>query len=156
MKPRNTPKITPFLWFDGNVGAATKFYRSVFKDFKVININGRGKNVMSATLRIHGQELILFNGGPDYKLTPAISLFVSCRTQDEIDYYWKRLVKGGEESRCGWLTDKFGLSWQIIPDILADLLGDTDEKKSERAMQAMLRMGKLDIKGLERAHAGKK
>ncbi len=149
-------KITPFLWFDGQVGAAAKFYGSIFKDLKVISRSGRGKNVMSVTLRLNGQELILFNGGPHYKLTPAVSLMVNCRTQKEIDYYWKRLTKGGRESRCGWLTDKFGLSWQIIPDILGALLGDKDEARSGRAMQAMLQMGKLDIKTLQQAHVGKK
>lgn len=149
-------KITPFLWFDGKVAAATKFYCSVFKNSKIITVNGSGKTVASATLRLNGQELILFNGGPHYKLTPALSLFVSCRTQKEIDYYWNRLMKGGEASRCGWLTDRFGLSWQIIPDILSELLGDRDEGKSDRAMQAMLKMRKLDIKALKQAHAGAK
>lgn len=147
-------KITPFLWFDGNVAAAMKFYCSVFKDSKIVSVSGRGKNVMSATLKLNGQELILFDGGSHYKLTPAFSLFVSCETQAEIDYYWKRLLKGGEASRCGWLTDKFGVSWQIIPDVLGELLGDRDENKSDRAMQAMLKMVKLDIKALKLAHAG--
>ena len=148
--------ITPFLWFDGNVAAAMKFYCSVFKKSKIVSVNGSGKNVMSATLSLNGQKLILFNGGPHYKLTPAFSLFVSCQTQKEIDYYWKRLMEGGEASRCGWLTDRFGLSWQIIPDVLADLLGDRDEGKSARAMQAMVQMSKLDIKALRHAHAGTK
>ena len=149
-------QITPFLWFDGNIAAAMKFYCSVFKNSKIISVSGGGKNVMSATLRLNGQELILFNGGPHYKLTPALSLFVSCQTQKEIDYYWKRLTKGGEASQCGWLRDRFGLSWQIIPDILGELLGDRDEGKSDRAMQAMLQMSKLDIKALKQAHAGAK
>ena|SRR5437868_1021052 len=149
-------QITPFLWFDGEVGAAVKFYCTVFKDSKVISIMGSGKNVMSATLRLNGQKLILFNGGPHYKLTPAFSLFISCETQQEIDYYWTRLLKGGEASRCGWLEDRFGVSWQIIPDVLGELLGDNDENKADRAMQAMLKMEKLDIKALKLAHAGTK
>jgi predicted 3-demethylubiquinone-9 3-methyltransferase (glyoxalase superfamily) len=149
------PKITPFLWFDGKIDQAVKFYRSVFKGTKVLDVNGSGKNVMSATLKLDGQELILFNGGPHYKLTPAMSLFVHCRTQKEIDYYWTKLLKGGEESRCGWLTDQFGVSWQIIPTILADLLGDKNPAKADRALQAMLGMKKLDIQALKNAHAGK-
>jgi predicted 3-demethylubiquinone-9 3-methyltransferase (glyoxalase superfamily) len=149
------PKITPFLWFDGKIDQAVKFYRSVFKDAKVLNVTGSGKNVMSATVKLDGQELILFNGGPHYKLTPAMSLFVHCRTQKEIDYYWTKLLKGGEESRCGWLTDQFGVSWQIVPTILVDLIGDKNRAKADRAMQAMLGMKKLDIQTLKNAHAGK-
>lgn len=149
-------QITPFLWFNGNVPAAMKFYCSIFKNSKIISVSGKGKNVMSATLTLNGQKLILFNGGPHYQLTPAFSLFVCCTTQKEIDYFWRRLTKGGEVSRCGWLKDRFGLSWQIIPDVLSELLGDRDEKKSGRAMQAMLQMRKLDIKALKQAHAGAK
>ena len=106
-------KPTPFLWLDGNVGQAARFYCSVFKQSKIVQQNGLARNLQSATLRLNGQELILFNGGPHYKLTPAFSLMVQCKTQKEIDYYWKKLTQGGEESRCGWLVDKFGLSWQI-------------------------------------------
>ncbi len=148
-------KIIPFLWFDGRVEEAMKFYCSIFKPSKIVSVNRNGKEVMSATLRLNGQELIAFNGGPHFKFTPAISLFVHCRTQKEVDRYWAKLTKGGEESRCGWLTDKFGLSWQIVPDILPELLGDKDEAKAGRAMQAMLQMGKLDIKALKKAHAGR-
>jgi len=147
--------ITPFLWFDGKVGAAMKFYGSVFKETRIVSVNGSGKNVMSATIRLNGQELILFNGGPLFKFTEAVSFVVSCKTQKEIDYYWKRLTKGGEASRCGWLKDRFGLSWQIVPDILSELLGDDDPVKAGRAMQAMLKMTKLDIKVLQQAHAGR-
>ena len=145
---------TPFFWFDGNVGEAARFYCSVFKKSKIVQMNGLANNIQSATLRLNGLELILFNGGPHYKLTPAVSLMVHCKTQREVDYYWKKLTQGGEESRCGWLVDKFGLSWQIVPDMLFAVLSDRDEAKSGRAMQAMLQMRKLDIKALKRAHAG--
>ena len=148
-------KPTPFLWLDGNVGAAAKFYCSIFKKSKIVQQNGPARNLRSATLRINGQELILFNGGPHYKLTPAFSLMVECKTQKEIDYYWKKLTAGGEESRCGWLVDRYGLSWQIIPQVLFQLLNDQDEAKSGRAMQAMMQMRKFDIKAMLRAHAGK-
>jgi predicted 3-demethylubiquinone-9 3-methyltransferase (glyoxalase superfamily) len=134
-------KITPFLWFDGNVSEAMKFYCSIFRKSKIVSVNR--------------QELIAFNGGPHFKFTPAISLMVHCKDQREIDYYWTKLSKGGEESRCGWLTDKYGLSWQIIPDILRELLGDKNRAKAGRAMQAMLQMRKLDIKALRQAHAGR-
>ena len=144
--------ITPFLWFDGKVGDAVKFYCSIFKKPKIVSMNGSGNHVMSATIRLNGQELILFNGGPHYQLTPAFSLMVQCKTQKEVDYYWTKLLKGGEESRCGWLIDKYGLSWQIVPEILGALLGDKDAAKADRAMQAMLKMRKLDIKALKRAH----
>ena len=119
-------------------------------------MNRKGKPVMSATIRLNGQELVMFNGGPHFKFTPAISLFVHCQTQREIDYYWTKLSKGGEESRCGWLTDQFGLSWQVVPSILLGLLNDKNSAKADRAMQAMLQMGKLDIKALKQAHAGTK
>ena len=148
-------KTTPFLWFDGRVGQAVKFYRSVFKQSKTVSVSRNGKTVQSATLRLNGQELILFNGGPHYKLTPAFSLMVRCKTQQEVDYYWAKLTKGGEESRCAWLKDKFGLSWQIVPEELMELLGDKDSTKAARVMQAMLKMSKIDIKALKRAHAGK-
>ena len=146
---------TPFFWFDGNVGEAARFYCSVFKKSRIVRLNGLANNIQSATLRLNGLELILFNGGPHYKLTPAVSLMVHCKTQREVDYYWKKLTQGGEESRCGWLVDKFGLSWQIVPDMLFAVLSDRDEAKSGRAMQAMLQMRKLDIKALKRAHAGR-
>ena len=110
--------------------------------------------MQSATFELEGQEFIAFNGGPMFTFTPAISLFVRCETQAEIDTYWERLSEGGEKSRCGWLQDKFGVSWQIIPTILGDLLGDDDDAKADRAMEAMLGMTKLDIAALQRAHAG--
>jgi len=147
--------LTPFFWFDGKVGEAARFYCSIFKKSKIVQQNGLANNIQSATLRLNGLELILFNGGPHYQLTPAVSLMVHCKTQREVDYYWKKLTAGGEESRCGWLVDKFGLSWQIVPDMLFTVLSDKDEAKAGRAMQAMLQMRKLDIKALRRAHAGK-
>jgi predicted 3-demethylubiquinone-9 3-methyltransferase (glyoxalase superfamily)/uncharacterized protein YdhG (YjbR/CyaY superfamily) len=143
-----TQKITPFLWFDGRAGEAAKFYTSIFKHSSI-----ESTSPMSATFWLDGQKFIALNGGPQFKFTEAISFFVSCTTQKEIDYYWDKLSAGGERSRCGWLKDKFGVSWQIVPTILGELLGDDDEEKSQRAMQAMLKMRKLDIKVLKRAHS---
>jgi len=144
------PKVTPFLWFDGQAEAAAKFYTSIFKDAKIESMSP-----MSATFVLAGQRFIALNGGPQFKFTEAVSFFVSCETQKEIDYYWEKLSAGGSPGKCGWLKDKFGLSWQIIPSILGDLLGDDDNAKSKRAMQAMFEMSKLDIKKLKAAHAGK-
>jgi predicted 3-demethylubiquinone-9 3-methyltransferase (glyoxalase superfamily) len=135
-------KITPFLWLDDDAQEAIQFYVSIFKNSKILGEN---------RFQIEGQELIAFNGGPHFKFTPAISLFVSCETQDEVDELWERLSEGGEKERCGWLKDKFGLSWQIIPRILGDLLDDPDPKVSERVRNAMLHMAKIDIEGLRRA-----
>ena len=149
-KTKTSRQITPFLWFEGRAAEAAKFYASIFPRAKILSVSP-----MSATLQLAGQKLILFNGGPHYKLTPAVSLFVHCQTQKEVDYYWARLTRGGEESRCGWLVDKFGLSWQVVPDILFTLLNDEDPGKADRAMQAMLKMRKLDIQALKRAHAGR-
>ena len=143
-------KITPFLWFDGRAGEAAQFYTSVFKNSKIERISP-----MSATFRLEGIKFIALNGGPMFKFTEAISFFVSCATQREIDYFWEKLSAGGEKGRCGWLKDKFGVSWQIVPPILGEMLGDDDEQKSQRAMQAMLRMRKLDIAKLKKAFAGK-
>ena len=143
-------KITPFLWFDGKGGEAARFYTSIFKHSKIISVSP-----MSATFKLAGQKFIALNGGPQFKFTEAISFFVSCATQKEIDYFWAKLSAGGEKSRCGWLKDKFGVSWQVVPPILGDLLGDEDSEKSNRVMQAMLKMGKLDIKKLKQAY-GKK
>jgi len=140
-------KITPFLWYNGNVEEAVDFYTSIFKSSKVIS-----KNPMGATVELEGQQLNLFNGGPLFPFTEAISLYVNCETQDEIDYYWNALTKDGKESRCGWLKDKFGLSWQIVPSVLGPLLWDKNKSKADAAMQAMLKMVKLDIKALQEAH----
>jgi predicted 3-demethylubiquinone-9 3-methyltransferase (glyoxalase superfamily) len=144
----STPKITPFLWFDHNAEEAVKFYTAVFKNSKVIQLHP-----LVSTFELEGQRLMALNGGPQFKFTEAISLFVNCDTQEEIDYYWEKLLSdGGKESQCGWLQDKFGLSWQIVPAILGELMSDSDRRKSERVMQAMLKMIKLDIKGLKQAY----
>ena len=143
-------KITPFLWFDGQAEEAARFYTSIFKKSKIESISP-----MSATFRLDGVKFIALNGGPQFKFTEAISFFVSCKTQKEIDYFWQKLSAGGEKSRCGWLKDRFGVSWQIVPPILGELLNDEDDKKSNRVMQAMLKMTKLDIKKLKQAAKGK-
>jgi predicted 3-demethylubiquinone-9 3-methyltransferase (glyoxalase superfamily) len=138
------------LWLDGRVEEAAKFYSAIFKNSKIESISP-----MSATFQLDGQEFIAFNGGPEFTFSPAISFFVTCETQDEVDYYWEGLSEGGETVRCGWLKDKFGLSWQIVPSILGELLDDDDDEKSGRVMQAMLKMVKLDIAGLKAAYAGR-
>jgi len=152
-------KITPFLWFDGKAEEAMNFYTSIFRNAKVGNITRYGDagpgpkgSVMSATFELEGQEFFALNGGPQFKFTPAISFFVSCKTQEEVDRYWEALSAGGEKSQCGWLTDKFGLSWQIVPSVLGEMLSDKDAAKANRVMQAMLQMTKLDINGLKQAY----
>ena len=146
-------KITPFLWYDGNAEEAANLYTSIFKDGKIIStMPGPGGKPMGFTLELDGQRFIAFNGGPMFKFTEAVSMFVNCETQDEIDYYWERLSEGGQKSRCGWLKDKFGLSWQIVPPVLGELLGDADREKAGRAMQAMLQMDKIDIASLKAAY----
>jgi predicted 3-demethylubiquinone-9 3-methyltransferase (glyoxalase superfamily) len=154
-------KITPFLWFDGKAEEAMKFYVSIFKKSKVGTVTRYGKagpgkkgSVMSATFRIEGQTFYALNGGPGFPFTPAISFFVDCNTQAEVDGLWKRLSKGGQVQQCGWLQDKFGVSWQIIPSQLGKYLSDPDPVKANRVMQAMLQMVKLDIEGLKRAYKG--
>jgi predicted 3-demethylubiquinone-9 3-methyltransferase (glyoxalase superfamily) len=139
-------KITPFLWFDGKAAEAAKFYTSIFKNSKIESISP-----MSATFHLNGVKFMALNGGPQFKFTEAISFFVSCGTQKEIDYFWEKLSAGGKKSRCGWLKDKFGVSWQIVPPILSELLNDEDDEKSRRVMQAMLKMDKIDIKILKQA-----
>ena len=152
-------KISPFLWFDGNAEEAVNFYVSIFKDSKVLNISRYGEagpgpkgSVMSATFQLHGQEFIALNGGPHFKFTPAISFFVHCQTQAEVDELWEKLSAGGRKDRCGWLTDKYGLSWQIVPDVLGKMLNDPDKEKSKRVMTAMLQMDKIEVKKLEQAY----
>jgi predicted 3-demethylubiquinone-9 3-methyltransferase (glyoxalase superfamily) len=140
-------KVTPFLWFDGKTEEAARFYTSIFKDSAIESISP-----MSATFRLNGLEFIALNGGPQYKFTEAISFFVRCETQDEIDYYWEGLSAGGEKGRCGWLKDKFGVSWQVIPPVLGEMLNDEDDAKSQRVMQAMLEMGKIEIQKLKEAY----
>jgi len=152
-------KIVSFLWFDGNAEEAMNFYVSVFKNSRVVSVTRYGDagpgpkgTVMSCTFQLEGQDFYALNGGPQFKFTPAISLFVNCETQQEIDALWKTLSAGGREDQCGWLQDKYGLSWQIIPTVLGKMLGDKDAKKATAAMKAMLQMKKLDIKGLQQAH----
>ena len=140
-------KIRPFLWFDDNAEEAAKFYTSIFKNSKILNVNEQ-----FVSFELEGQEIMALNGGPHFQLTPAFSFFVDCKTQAEVDDLWERLSKGGKKSQCGWLTDKFGLSWQIIPSALGELMGDDDEKKSSAVMKAMLEMEKIDIKGLQEAY----
>jgi predicted 3-demethylubiquinone-9 3-methyltransferase (glyoxalase superfamily) len=152
-------KITPFLWFDGNAEEAMNFYVSVFKNAKIVSVRRYGEagpgpkgSVMTGTFQIEGQEFYALNGGPQFKFTPAISLFVNCQTQEEVDELWEKLSAGGHDQQCGWLTDRFGLSWQIIPSILGKLLGDSNPVKANNVMQAMLRMKKIDIKALNEAY----
>lgn len=148
-------KITPFLWFDGNAEEAANFYVALFEDSNVLNVSrGPDGKAFMVTFQLAGQEYYALNGGPHYSLTPAFSLFVHCKTQEEVNHYWETLcANGGQESRCGWLVDKFGLSWQIIPDALGELMGDPDPEKAGRVMQAMLQMNKIEIKALQQAYA---
>jgi predicted 3-demethylubiquinone-9 3-methyltransferase (glyoxalase superfamily) len=148
-------KMTPFLWYDGNVAEAMELYSSVFPSSKVLDTrSGPDGSLMGATFELDGQRFIAFNGGPKLKLTPAVSMYINCETQAEVDELWAKLTEGGAESKCGWLVDRFGLSWQIIPSILPELLGDPDREKAGRAMQAMLTMRKIDIAALKQAAAG--
>src|SRR5438128_4630997 len=155
-------KITPFLWFNDDAEEAVKFYSSIFKNSKIRKIARYDKagekaagqpagSVMTIEFEIEGQEFIALNGGPHFKFTEAVSFVVSCKTQSEVDYYWKKLSAGGKGVQCGWLKDKFGLSWQIVPTILGELMSDKDPAKSERVMEAMLKMVKLDINKLKSA-----
>ena len=148
------PTITPFLWFDTQAEEAMNFYASTFKRSKVISVNRAQGRVMSVTFELEGQKFMALNAGPSFKFTEAVSFFVGCETQQEIDELWERLTDGGAPSRCGWLKDKFGLSWQIIPHTLGRMLNDNDPAKSKRVMNAMLQMGKLDLKQLQQAYNG--
>ena len=151
-------KITPFLWFNGQAEEAANLYTSLIKNSKIGNIARYGEagpgpkgSIMSVTFQLDGQEFIALNGGPQFTFTPAVSFLVSCETQEEVDRLWEKLSEGGRKDRCGWLQDKFGLSWQIVPAVLGKMLHHKDPDKSKRVMQAMLQMAKLDIAGLERA-----
>lgn len=152
-------RITPFLWFDGQAEEAAHFYTSIFKNSKIGAISRYGEDapgpkgtVMVVTFHLDGQEFMALNGGPAFKFTEAISFVVNCETQAEVDEYWKKLSAGGQEVQCGWLKDKYGVAWQIVPTILGKLLSDPDPEKSRRVMQAMLQMVKLDIRVLEQAY----
>jgi predicted 3-demethylubiquinone-9 3-methyltransferase (glyoxalase superfamily) len=156
-------KITPFLWFDGNAEEAVKFYISVLKNSRILDVvrygeagakvSGRSKgSVMTVKFQLDGQEFVALNGGPHFKFSEAISFVVSCKTQKEVDQLWDKLSAGGEKGQCGWLKDKFGISWQIVPTVLVEMLGDQNRGNSERVMQAVLQMGKINIKRLKRAY----
>lgn len=143
-------KITPCLWFNNNAGDAVRFYTSVFKNSKIIQVNP-----FVSTFELEGLKIMVINGGPEYSLNEAFSFFVSCADQQEVDYYWQALLAdGGKENRCGWLKDKFGVSWQIVPVILDELMSNPDTEKVQRVTQAMLKMIKLDIEGLKQAYNG--
>jgi len=155
-------KITPFLWFDGKAEEAANFYVSIFKNSKIGTVNRYGEHgpglkgtVMIATFQIDGQDFIALNGGPQFKFSAAISFVVNCETQEEVDNFWEKLSAGGEKRQCGWLQDKFGISWQIVPTALPKLMSDPNREKAGRVMQAMMQMTKIDIKLLEKAFQGK-
>jgi predicted 3-demethylubiquinone-9 3-methyltransferase (glyoxalase superfamily) len=163
--PALTRKITPFLWFDTQAEQAAKFYTAIFRNSRINQISRYGKaghethgmdagSVMTVAFEIEGQSFVALNGGPHFKFNEAVSFQITCETQDEIDYFWSKLSEDGQESQCGWLKDKFGLSWQVVPAILPHLLMGDDKAKSERAMAALMQMKKLDIAALQRAHAG--
>ncbi len=151
-------KITPFLWFNSNAEEAANFYISIFQNSKIVSVTRYGEagpgpkgSVMSVTFQLEGQQFMALNAGPQFSFTPAISFFVNCQTQAEVDELWDKLSAGAKKERCGWLKDKFGLSWQIIPAALGELLGNKDPEKSKRAIQAMLQMDKIDIAKLQQA-----
>jgi predicted 3-demethylubiquinone-9 3-methyltransferase (glyoxalase superfamily) len=155
----SSQKITPFLWFNDQAEDAMNFYTSIFKNSKIESVrrygrSGPGKEgtVMTCSFILDGQRFMVLNGGPHFTFNPAISFFVDCDTQEEIDYYWQKLSEEGKEVKCGWLTDKFGVSWQIVPSILGKMLGDADKAKAERVTAAMLKMIKLDIEILAEAY----
>jgi predicted 3-demethylubiquinone-9 3-methyltransferase (glyoxalase superfamily) len=156
-------KITPFLWYDGRAEEAANFYASIFKNSKIgkvarygeegARVSGMPKGtVMTVAFELEGQEFVALNGGPQFTFTPAISFVVNCKTQEEVDELWEKLSEGGQKNRCGWLQDKFGVSWQIVPTALGEMLQDKDAEKSSRVMKAMLQMDKLDIGGLKQAY----
>ena len=164
--PKTTQKITPFLWFDSQAEEAANFYVSIFKQSRIGAITryddegskaaGRPKgSVMTVEFELDGQKFIALNGGPHFKFTEAISLFVNCENQKEVDYFWEKLSAGGQEAECGWLKDRFGLSWQVVPTGLLEMLQDKDPEKSKRTMAAMLKMKKLDVDALKKAYDGR-
>ena len=164
--PKTTQKISPFLWFDSQAEEAANFYVSIFKQSRIGGITryddeaskaaGRPKgSVMTVEFELDGQKFIALNGGPHFKFTEAISLFVSCENQKEVDYFWEKLSAGGQEVECGWLKDRFGLSWQVVPTALLEMLQDKDPEKSKRTMAAMLKMKKLDVDALKKAYEGR-
>jgi len=153
------PKITPCLWFDGRAEEAARFYTSIFRNSRIGRITRYGEggprpkgSVLTVTFRLDGQEFLALNGGPEFRFTEAISFIVNCKTQSEVDRMWKKLSRGGAEVQCGWLKDKFGMSWQIVPTVLGRMIGDPDPARANRVLQAVLRMKKIDIKALKKAH----
>ncbi len=155
-------KITTFLWFDNQAEEAMNFYTSIFRNSKILNVSRYGDagpgpkgTVMVGTFQLEGQEFMALNGGPHFKFTEAISLVINCETQEEVDNFWEKLSEGGQKSQCGWLKDKYGLSWQVVPTILGELMQDKDPEKTNRVMQAVLKMTKLDIATLKQAYEGK-
>jgi predicted 3-demethylubiquinone-9 3-methyltransferase (glyoxalase superfamily) len=154
-------KITPFLWFNDKAEEAMNFYTSIFKNSTKGSISRYGDtgpgpkgSVMVATFQLEGQDFMALNGGPQFTFTPAVSFLVNCETQEEVDWFWEKLSEGGKTIQCGWLTDKFGLSWQIVPRILGEMMRDKDPVKSQRVMAAMMKMTKMDIAGLKKAYEG--
>lgn len=152
-------KITTFLWFNDQAEEAMNLYTSIFKNSRIVSVTRYGEagpglkgTVMSATFQLDGQEFMALNGGPQFRFTEAISLFVNCETQQEIDELWEKLSEGGEKGMCGWLKDRYGLSWQIVPPVLGEMLQDKDAQKSKRVMEAMLKMDKIDIRALKQAY----
>ena len=152
-------KITPFLWFDNQAEEAMNFYTSIFKNSKIGKVSrypeggpGAAGQVMTATFELNGQEFIVLNGGPQFHFTEAISFLVNCETQEEVDDFWEKLSEGGQKSQCGWLKDKYGLSWQIVPNALGEMMADKDAEKAKRVMMAMMQMSKIDIKTLKQAY----
>jgi len=155
-------KISPFLWFDGKAEEAAEFYISVFPNSKIGDILRNGPDgpgpqgsVLTVAFELDGQEFTALNGGPHYKFSPATSFVVNCETQDEVDYYWEKLSAGGKTMQCGWLDDKYGVTWQVVPSVLVKMLQDKDAEKSQRVMKAMMQMDKMDIAALKRAYEGK-
>ena len=154
-------KITPFLWFDSQAEEAANFYTSIFRNSRIVNVSrysevgpGRKGKVMVVAFQLDGQDFIALNGGPQFRFTEAVSFVVNCETQGEVDEFWEKLSEGGEQVQCGWLKDKYGLSWQVVPTVLGELMTDPDPAKSKRVMEALLQMKKIDIQGLQKAYAG--
>ena len=147
-------KITPFLWFNGNLEKAINFYTETFKNAEITSIRRNGDTIFTATFKLEGMEFMGIDGGPMYQFTEAVSFFIKCSTQEEVDYYWDKLSEGGAISRCGWLKDQFGVSWQVIPDTLGQLLGAPDQQKAQRVIAAMMGMRKIIVADLQAAYDG--
>ena len=150
------PRVTPFLWFDDQAEEAATFYTSLFPSSRILKVVRRGEgSVLTVDFELDGQKFVGLNGGPTYTFTEAVSFVVNCETQEEIDRYWNQLSEGGKEQPCGWLKDRYGLSWQIVPTVLVELLGDPDPAKSQRVMSALMQMSRIEIEPLRRAYEGK-